>query len=229
MTQWMDAARAEIGTRETVGPEANPDVVSYYAEAGHPEVTDDETAWCAAYVGAMLARSGLPSTGSLAARSYLNYGRKIDQPEPGCIVVFWRGSPTSWQGHVAFYVRDDGAKHVRVLGGNQNNAVSEARYPKSQVLGYRMPVAPKVVARQATKQAVQSSRTIFGVLTAAGASIVGWFKDAVTQIDLLEPVKQLGSGLGVNLTTVVFGITVAGLALALFARLDDAHNGRTVK
>lgn len=76
---------------------------------------------------------------------------------------------------------------------------------------------------------VQSSRTIFGVLTAFGASLVGWFKDAVSQIELFEPVKQIGSGIGLNLTTVVFGITIAGLGLALFARLDDAHKGKVVK
>jgi hypothetical protein len=83
---------------------------------------------------------------------------------------------------------------------------------------------PKPVA-----DAVQSSRTIFGLLTAFGASLVGWFKDAVAQIDLLAPVKDIGSGLGLNLTTIVFGITVAGLALALFARLDDAAKGKVNK
>jgi uncharacterized protein (TIGR02594 family) len=137
----MDVARAELGTKELPGAMHNPRVVSYYADAGHPEIRDDETAWCAAFVGAVLKRAGYPFTGSLTARSYLSYGRKIDRPEPGCIVVFWRGSPSSWQGHVAFCVRDDGGT-IRVIGGNQNNAVTEESYPKSQVLGYRMPIGP---------------------------------------------------------------------------------------
>jgi hypothetical protein len=47
----------------------------------------------------------------------------------------------------------------------------------------------------------------------------------VDQITLFEPAKQIGTGLGLNLTTIVFAITAAGLALALFARLDDARKG----
>jgi len=140
-TPWMPIAEGEIGTREVPGPDSNPDVVSYFAEAGHSEIADDETAWCAAFVGAMLARADYPTTGSLAARSYLNYGRQITRPEPGCIVVLWRGSPTSWQGHVGFYAGDAGT-HVRVLGGNQRNEVNVTAYPKHEVLGYRMPVTP---------------------------------------------------------------------------------------
>ena len=85
------------------------------------------------------------------------------------------------------------------------------------------PMASEVVKPVAA--AMQGSRTIFGVLTALGASLVGWFKDAVAQIQLLEPAKQIGSGLGLNLTTVVFAVTIAGLALVLFARLDDARKG----
>jgi uncharacterized protein (TIGR02594 family) len=176
----MDIARGELGTREVPGPGSNPDVVSYYAEAGHPEIAEDETAWCAAYVGAMLTRAGYPNTGSLAARSYLSYGRKIAAPEPGCIVVFWRGSPTSWQGHVGFYVRHDGT-HIRVLGGNQNNAVTEASYPKSQILGYRMPVAPTVRALQEAKSSeIPVANTLQKV--AAGGATVGVGAELVTTV-----------------------------------------------
>src|SRR5262245_57544695 len=176
-TPWMPIAQGELGTREVAGAGSNPDVVEYYAEAGHPEIANDEPAWCAAFVGAMLGRDGYPNTGSLAARSYLNYGRKLDIPEPGCIVVFWRDSPTSWQGHVAFFVSATGSR-VRVLGGNQSNAVTEADYPKSQVLGYRLPVAPtaralrdagssEVPAADRLKRAAQG-----GIATGVGAEIL---------------------------------------------------------
>jgi hypothetical protein len=91
------------------------------------------------------------------------------------------------------------------------------------------PIAAPKPKPQPVKEAVRSSRTVFGVLTAFGASLVGWFQDTVAQMELLAPVKQIGSGLGLNVTTIVFGITVAGLALALFARLDDAAKGKVVK
>jgi uncharacterized protein (TIGR02594 family) len=139
---WMALARAELGVREAPGPANNARVVAYYADAGHPGVRSDATAWCAAFCGAVLKRAGYPNTGSLAARSYLQYGTRLDEPCPGCIVVFWRGSPAGWQGHVGFYVGEAPGGRVRVLGGNQSNAVTESSYPKSQLLGYRWPPAP---------------------------------------------------------------------------------------
>lgn len=81
----------------------------------------------------------------------------------------------------------------------------------------------------AVADALKGSRTIFGLLTAFAASLVSWFRETVAQIELFEPVKQIGSGLGLNLPTIIFGITVGALALALFARLDDAAKGRTTK
>ena len=93
-----------------------------------------------------------------------------------------------------------------------------------------VPEMPKAVeAPKPVSDAAKSSRTVFGVLTAFGASLVGLFQDTVAQMELLAPVKQIGSGLGVKAATIIFAITVAGLALALFARLDDAAKGKVVK
>ena len=61
------------------------------------------------------------------------WGRQVDVPEVGCIVVFAFD-------HVGFYVKDDNGV-VRVLGGNQNNSVMIKSYPKKDVLTYRMPPA----------------------------------------------------------------------------------------
>src|SRR5258705_4916570 len=101
--QWLKLARAELGTAEIEGKQNNPKVVQYFKDAGHPEIVEDETAWCAAFVGAMLERSGIKSTKALNAQSYLNWGTKLSQPKNGCIVVIKRGSE-SWMGHVGFYL-----------------------------------------------------------------------------------------------------------------------------
>jgi uncharacterized protein (TIGR02594 family) len=85
----------------------------------------------------MLKRAGVAPSGYLAARSYLKWGQKLAKPIPGAIVVFSRGNPT--QGHVAFFEKDNGSS-IRVLGGNQSDAVTLANYPKSRVLGYRWPL-----------------------------------------------------------------------------------------
>lgn len=132
-----ELARNDIGTVEWRDGH-NPKVVRYFSDVGHSWVKDDETAWCAAFTGAMLDRSGLPSTRKLNARSYLEWGVAVDIKNalPGDVVVFWRGSPDGWQGHVAQYVSHN-ETHVTVLGGNQSNAVNEKPYPISQLLGVR--------------------------------------------------------------------------------------------
>jgi uncharacterized protein (TIGR02594 family) len=123
--------------KEIPGTKHNPAILDFFRDAGHPEVKDDETAWCAAFANAMLVRRGYAGTGSLAARSFLNLGEPLDRPVPGCIVVLTRGG-SSWQGHVGFFVRWDGGSLI-LLGGNQRNAVNETPYLKSAVLGYRWP------------------------------------------------------------------------------------------
>ena len=56
-------------------------------------------------------------------RNWLNWGRIIEMPERGCIVVFSFGDI----GHVGFFVSDDGASYV-VLGGNQSDQVQISRF-----------------------------------------------------------------------------------------------------
>lgn len=142
--KWLALAREEIGLKEVTGGKHNPNIVRMFEEIGQPQFKDDETAWCAAFVGAMLERAGIRSSRSAAARSYMNWGRPIDKPVPGCIVVFWRGKKDGWQGHVGFYVGET-AKMIKVLSGNQSNAVNVSNYSKDQLLGYRMPVVSEVI------------------------------------------------------------------------------------
>lgn len=158
---WLVSARTQLGVREWKGKRHNPAIVQWFADSGHPEVKDDETANCAAFVGAHLSRAGLVGSKSLAARSYLRWGAECE-PKPGAVVVLWRGSPASWQGHVGFWVGED-ATHVHVLGSNQGDAVSVARFAKSRVLGYRWP-----------KRAVDKKALVAGVAsaTAGGGAVV---------------------------------------------------------
>mgnify|MGYP003498752797 FL=1 len=137
LPNWYELALAERGVKEAPGEANNPVVQAYYKDAGHPEVRHDKVPWCAAFVGAMLKRAGIKPSGSLAALSYLDWGKKLSEPKQGCVVIMRRGN-SSWQGHVAFYEKDAGVRIV-CLGGNQSDRVSFASYPKSKVLGYRWP------------------------------------------------------------------------------------------
>lgn len=136
-----ELAKAEIGTVEWKDG-SNPKVVAYFKDSGNGFMTDDSTPWCAAFVGAMLHRAGGSGTGKLTARSYLEWGMPVNRKDarPGDIAVFQRGN-SAWQGHVAFFVEDRGAL-IKVLGGNQADAVNVKSYQASQLLGIRR-AAPK--------------------------------------------------------------------------------------
>lgn len=106
------------------------------------------TEWCAAFVNAVLNESGLPGSESvseypLLARSFLNWGEAVKEPEPGDLVVFPRGSE-AWQGHVGFYLGTavvNGIKYYAILGGNQNNKVSIELFRARSALGIRRFIA----------------------------------------------------------------------------------------
>jgi len=142
----FDIAKTYIGTVEAPGPENNPVVMEMYASVGHDWVEHDSVAWCAAFVGHCLERAGIRSTRKLTARSYLNWGVPVEvaEAQPGDIGVIPRGT-SSWQGHVFFIDRIEGA-WVWGLGGNQSDAVNIKRYPVSKLLGVRRAgnVAPAV-------------------------------------------------------------------------------------
>lgn len=144
----MQIARDLTGTKEIKGSADNPKIIEMYRAVGHDWVEHDETAWCAAFVGFCLEKAGLRSTRKLNARSYLAWGEKVagvEQAREGDIIVFTRGASTA-QGHVAFFLRAVGTQ-VEVLGGNQSDSVTVARYPKSRILGIRRPIAAAAPVR----------------------------------------------------------------------------------
>lgn len=136
--RWLLAARRYLGTKEIPGDIDHPIIVRWWT-AIRAAIRDDETPWCAAFVGGVLEENGIRSTRSAAARSYLKFGKIIDKPAVGCVVVFWRGSKTGWSGHVGFVVGKDAAGNLMVLGGNQQDAVTIAPFSTARVLGYRWP------------------------------------------------------------------------------------------
>jgi len=131
-------ARTFIGMKEVVGTVHNEEIVKMFAEVGHSWVKDDETAWCASFIGAMFERTGTTSTRRLDARSYLKFGVPVSEPDAkeGDVVIFWRVAKDSWQGHVGFFIRYTSGGDIVVLGGNQSNQVSEAVYKHSRLLGF---------------------------------------------------------------------------------------------
>jgi uncharacterized protein (TIGR02594 family) len=136
-TAIFNVAKSFIGTKEVAGASHNPDIVRMFAASGHKWVQDDETPWCAAFVGAVLAQLGFAGTNELRAKSYETWGRDVTgSVKPGDVVVLWRGERNGPMGHVGFFVRFEGDQ-VYILGGNQGDAVNIAPFPIERVVAYR--------------------------------------------------------------------------------------------
>jgi len=133
---WLAIALAEKGTHEFPGDADNPRIVEYLhsTNLGAPAWNEDETAWCSAFVNWCIEKAGYEGTDSAWAKSWVRWGKQIKKPVVGCVAVFTREGG----GHVGFYMGKTETT-IRVLGGNQSDAVNESSYPKSRLLGYRLP------------------------------------------------------------------------------------------
>jgi uncharacterized protein (TIGR02594 family) len=147
-----------LGTKEKPGPAANPLVLAML-QRSEPWVEDDATAWCSAFAGAIAWILDLPrprketlpaGVSELAARSWLRVGEAIaaaDAKVGWDVVVLSRGRPPQpgpdvlkASGHVGFFAgwtETPGKRFVRILGGNQGDAVSFALYDAADILGIR--------------------------------------------------------------------------------------------
>lgn len=229
-TPWMDAAWSHVGVRETKGKAATPAIVAMYADAGHAEITSDEVPWCAAFVGSCLKGAGLPNTGSLLARSYLDYGTKLEDPRVGCIAVFKRGAPPS--GHVAF-VTGWGAGHVRVIGGNQGDAVSEANYREADVLGYRWPPEQLPAAVVNATKPIARSGTVWGSLAGAMAAIGAFFEQSASAViewgakfAEFGPAQTALASMGGNVKSITLGLGIGSVVYVISRRVKAKQEGQ---
>lgn len=138
MKNILQIAAAEIGVKEVPGDEHSKRIVDYAREAGFTSITDDETPWCSIFINWCCEKAGLQRTHKANARSWLSVGMPINNPQPGDIVIFWRDSPGSWQGHVGIFMGySKNLDKVFTLGGNQRNSVSVQAYDTKKVLGFR--------------------------------------------------------------------------------------------
>lgn len=100
----------KAGAREIGGDNEGPFVVKYLNGLSAPGVS-----WCSAFVSYCHKKAAeklgvpMPYTYDLGAKStYAQFKAKgwtynashNNPPEPGDIIVFWRGDPNGWQGHI---------------------------------------------------------------------------------------------------------------------------------
>lgn len=155
---WLAEGRKFIGLTEIKGPKHNPEILQMWKDIKRGGIKDDETPWCAAFVGAMLERVGIKSSRFESAKSYLSWGDSIPMPVYGCVAVFTREGG----GHVGFVVGQAANGDLLILGGNQSDAVNIKAFKKDRVSGYRwsaemgflstLPVLPIGVAQLSQKE-----------------------------------------------------------------------------
>lgn len=137
---WMHEAQRLIGTAEAAGAVNNPLILDWAKQAGMAYGAD-EIPWCGLFAAHCL-KTALPGeplpANPLLARQWAGFGREA-APQPGAVMVFWRGSKAGWTGHVGFYWAEDDS-HFHILGGNQSDRVSIARLARSRLLAARWPL-----------------------------------------------------------------------------------------
>lgn len=153
---WLTEARKHIGEREIKGAKHNPLITLWWKLIKRGGIKDDETPWCAAFVGAMLESAGITSSRFESAKSYLTWGSVIPAPILGCIVVFTRDGG----GHVGFVVGADGKGNLLVLGGNQSDQVNIRTFPRDRVAGYRWPAAFPIIASSLPVSSAENSGSV---------------------------------------------------------------------
>lgn len=138
---WMKIAKEKLGIHEIPGPKTDAFIGECLKSVGLPP--DDSISWCSAFVNKVVELAGFKGTRSGMARSWLKWGRELEEEDSmedweGCICVLWRGDPDGPSGHVGFLVEWDDDR-VKLLGGNQSDAVTYAWFPIERVLGFRVP------------------------------------------------------------------------------------------
>lgn len=129
----LDIATGVLGKNENVDRAALQD----YLRTGGVNLDPATRAWCAAFVNSTLAQAGMSGTGSNMARSFMNWGTPVDTPERGDIAVFRRGDPNGPLGHVGFFEGYNPDGTIKILAGNQGNAVAYGDMAAADLLGFR--------------------------------------------------------------------------------------------
>src|SRR6266403_2038945 len=182
---WFQGALHEIGFHET----GNNQGIERYIGMAHAGALGD--AWCAIFANAMLEQAGIPGTRSPSSQSFRTNPNfvQLSGPALGAIVVYWRISKASGQGHVGFY-RGEDANSVWTLGGNENNMVQIEALPKDSasfgLIGYWWPKSVPLPTTGAVLMPAGSPTSVKTLeppsIPAAGNTPAGWQTNTVATV-----------------------------------------------
>jgi uncharacterized protein (TIGR02594 family) len=154
---YFDTANKYRGLSENKASDRG--VLEAFFKEANQDLDPEKVKWCAAFVNAVLAANGVKGTGSLAAKSFLTFGKDdTKSPQKGDIAVVRTGAGD----HVGFVDSVDKAGNVKMLAGNTGDKVAEATYSKNQVLGIRRPPTPSEAAANDNKAAADALQATQG-------------------------------------------------------------------
>lgn len=132
---WIVEARRYVGMAEIPGKQHNPTIQNWLRTL-KAWWADDETPWCGTFVAhcCRTANRDIPKDW-FRALAWADAGERLTAPAYGCIAVFSR----TGGGHVGFVVGRDRSGNLMILGGNQGNKVSIAKFSKDRVVAYIWP------------------------------------------------------------------------------------------
>jgi uncharacterized protein (TIGR02594 family) len=197
MPTYLTFAISKLGMTEVAGArDNNESILEFFEAVGRDDVTTDETAWCAAFVGACLTWHGyklppVPTKELLMARSYLKLPNEVKPANvrTGDLRIESRG-PAPF-GHVEFVVSVDHAKGtVKTIAGNVSNSVAyrTKTLKGGALLGYRRPSrdpAPVKFVVKSTPMTMLSGALMAVVAFVSGA--MDWVTNGVLSVIGLIP------------------------------------------
>lgn len=214
---WIAEAFKYLGLAECPGEADNPAILKMYAESGHPNTRHDAVPWCAAFVGAVLHRSGLKGTGTLWALDYARWGQRLDSPITGAIATKSRLGG----GHVFFVVGYDN-RFIWGLGGNQSDSVCVVPFHRDTVHSYCWPAGIDVPADRPIR-APYVDRAKPAPVAALPAVRIVTVKDAQAALNELGAWPRLDvDGIDGPMTRKAVMAWQKGHPLHVTAEIDDA-------
>ncbi len=134
---WLTKARADIGQRETLGPNDSPWLRQVWASLSGSWLRGQP--WCGGAVAWWMQQSGIAYPKAYyRALAWAEWGTRLTRPVVGAVVVYGRGKG---QGHVGIAVGRTPEGHVLTLGGNQRDQVNILPFESSRLLAARWPTA----------------------------------------------------------------------------------------
>lgn len=127
-------ARKYIGTKEIGSTNKSPLIDKWATELSGKWLIGQP--WCGTFVAQVFKEAGVTNKTPkdfYRAKSWESAGTKLDKPAYGCVVTFTRDGG----GHVGFVVGKTKTGMLKVLGGNQSNAVTIQDFDPKRATSYR--------------------------------------------------------------------------------------------